>query len=189
VKFDLRKRAAEFGGFNNRWEKNGPEQKVKGIDLPFRFQVKPTELDMIAPAQGVKLSTFLYGEDLRKPQLQCPLISPLAIRRKPEHITLTIYDDGVDKRKKITFTDCKVKDPTLEFDEDSIFLAGKFQLHPGPHLQRINDNIENQTLQMECKATQPELFDQDDGNGDDSEVAGDDDGQSDIEDEEEEDEE
>lgn len=180
MKFDLKKRATEFGGFNNRWERNGPEQKVKGIDLPFKVKLKPTELDMIAPAQGIPLSTFLFGADLRKPQLQCPLLSPMAIQRKPEHIALTIFDDEIDKRKKITFTDCKVKDPTLEFDEDSIFLVGKFQLHPGPHLQRINDNIENKTLQMECKATQPELFDEQEGEGGDEG-----DGQTDVEDEDE----
>lgn len=187
MKFDIKKRASEFGGFNNRWERNGPEQKVKGIDLPFKVKLKPTELDMIAPAQGLPLSTFLYGTDLRKPQLQCPLLSPLAIQRKPEHITLTIYDDEVDKRKKITFTDCKVKDPTLEFDEDSIFLCGKFQLHPGPHLQRINDNIENKTLQMECRATQPELFDEEGEGGGDTEDGSD--GQTDIDDGEDEDDE
>lgn len=185
MKFDFKKRAGEFGGFNNRWEKNGPEAKTKAIDLPFKFQVKPTELDMIAPAQGIPLSQFLYGDDLRKPQLQCPLLSPLPIQRKPEHIALTIYDDGVDKRKKLTFTDCKVKDPTLEFDEDSIFLLGKFQIHPGPHLQRINDNIENKTLQMECKATQPELFDTE---GDEGEGGDEGDGQADIDDDKDEEE-
>jgi hypothetical protein len=182
VKFDLSKRATEFGGFNNRWEKNGPEQKTKAIDLPFRVQVKPKELDMIVPAQGVKLSTFLFGSDLRKPQLQCPLLSPLPVQRKPEHIALTIYDDGVDKRKKLTFTDCKVKDPTLEFEDATIFLSGKFQLHPGPHLQRINDNVENKTLQMECEATQPELFDE---QQDEDDEGGESDSQTDIDDEEE----
>jgi hypothetical protein len=113
------------------------------------------------------------------------LLSPLPVRRKPEHIALTIYDDGVDKRKKLTFTDCKVKDPTLEFEDTTIFLVGKFQIHPGPHLQRINDNIENKTLQMECEATQPELFDAEDEPGDDKTDG--EDGQTDVEDEEEED--
>lgn len=185
MKFDLSMRAAEFGGFNNRWERNGPEQKTKAIDLPFRVQVKPRELDMLVPAQGTKLSTFLFGSNLRKPQLQCPLLSPLPVRRKPEHIALTIYDDGIDKRKKLTFTDCKVKDPTLEFEDTTIFLVGKFQIHPGPHLQRINDNIENKTLQMECEATQPELFDNEDEDDEGSE--GGDEGQADGEEEEDDD--
>lgn len=159
MKFDYGKRAGIFGGFNNRWENNGPEQKRKAIDLPCRWQIKPKELDMLAPAQGVALSQFLFGEDLRKPALQCMVLSPMKIHRHPEHVALTIYDDGVDKRKKLTFTDVKVKDPVLEFDQDAIFVSCKFQFYPDGLLQRISDNVENQTLQFECKATQPELFD------------------------------
>lgn len=160
MKFDYGKRAGEFGAFNNRWENQGQAtEKRKAIDLPARWQIKPRELDMLCPVQGTPLSEFLYGPDLRKPALQCTLLSPMKIHRHPEHVTLTIYDDGVDKRKKLTFTDVAVKDPVLEFDQDSIFISCKFQLHPDGMLQRINDNVENKTLQFECRATQPELFD------------------------------
>lgn len=161
MKFDFSKRAGEFGGFNNRWEKDGPEKQSKAIDLPVRFPVKAKELDMLCPTQDLTLSEFLFGDDLRKPALQCHLLSPLKVHRHPEHITLTIYDDGIDKRKKLTFTECKVKDPVIEFDQDTsaIFLDCKFQFRPDAQLQRINDNVENKTLQFECKASQPELFD------------------------------
>lgn len=162
MKFDFSKRACEFMGFNNRWERNGPDEKRKAIDLPAKWKLKPKELDMLVPSQGIPLSQFLYGDDLRKPALQCPLLSPMSVYRKPEHVTLTIYDDGVDNRKKLTFTDVKVKDPVIHFDQDAVFLLCKFQIHPDGMLQRINDNVENQTLHFECKATQPELFDTDD---------------------------
>lgn len=185
MKYDFAKRACEFGVFNNRLENMGPDQKRKAIDLPMKWQIKPKELDMLVPAQGTLLSQFLFGDDLRKPVLQCPLLSPLKVQRKPEHITLTIYDDGVDKRKKLTFTDVSIKDPILEFDDETIFLKCKAQLHPDGMLQRINDNVEGKTLQFECKATQPELFDQDS----EDEGEGEDDGQADIEDEEEDEEE
>lgn len=171
MKFDYSKRQGDFGGFNNRWENQGPDQKRKAIDLPVRWRIKARELDMMAPAQGVPLSEFLFGPDLRKPALQCMVLSPMKIHRKPEHVTLTIYDDGVDKRKKLTFTDVKVKDPMIEFDQDAIFVSCKFQIHPDGMLQRINDTVENRTLEFECKATQPELFDEkdedDEGNGKD----------------------
>jgi hypothetical protein len=176
VRFDFSKRSCEFKTFNNRVENMGPEEKRKAIDLPARWQIKAKELDILVPTQGVPLSQFLFGTDLRKPALQCPLLSPLKVFRRPEHVTLTIYDDGVDKRKKLTFTDCKVKDPIIEFDQDAIFVVCKFQIHPDGHLQRINDNVENKTLQFECKATQPELFDEKDDEEEDEEK----DGQGDL---------
>lgn len=160
MQFDFQKRQAEFGVWNNRRENEGQEKaKVKAIDLPIRIQIKPRELDMLVPTNGIALSMFLFGDDLRKPELQTHLLSPMPVYRKPEHVKISIYDDGVDKRKVLTFDDCKVKDPKIEFDQDAIFLNFKAQIHPGKHLQRINDNVESQTRFFECKATQPELFD------------------------------
>lgn len=163
MKFDFRRRPAEFGAFNNRLENSGPDNKVKAIDLPVRLQVKPKELDMLIPTQGVKTSTFLFGDDLRRPVVQTPLLSPLKVYRHPEHVSVTIYDDTVDKRKKLTFQDVSIKDPTLEIESDGVvFLLFKAQIHPGANLQRISDNIEGKVRDFECKASQPELFDEED---------------------------
>lgn len=160
MKYDFSRRPCEFGIFNNRRETHGDE-KVKAIDLPMRFQVKPRELDMLSPTQGIKLSEFMYGKNLRKPQLQTHLLSPLYIYRHPEHISLTIYDDGIDKRKFLKFDDVSIKGPYLEFDADGVcFLVCKAQIHPDEKLDRIGRNVECQTREFECTATQPELFDQ-----------------------------
>lgn len=174
MKFDLKRRPAEFGVFRNRREKekDGTEtNKLKAIDLPVRLPLKPRELDMLVPTQGIPLSQFLFGDDLRKPSLQCPLLSPIKVYRKPEHLKISIYDDGIDKRKVMTFSDCRVENPEIEYDEDSVFLSFKVEIHPGNLLQRISDNVESQTCDFECKATQPELFDKDD---DEENEAGDD---------------
>ena len=80
--------------------------------------------------------------------------------RKPEHLKISIYDDGIDKRKVMTFNDCRVEDPKIEYDEDSVFLVFKVEIHPGNLLQRVSDNVESQMRDFECKATQPELFDE-----------------------------
>jgi len=163
VKYDFKRRPAEFGVFRNRREKDGKgdteTNKLKAIDLPVRIQIKPRELDMLVPTQGIPLSQFLFGDDLRKPSLQCPLLSPIKVYRKPEHLKISIYDDGVDKRKVMTFTDCRVENPEIEYDEDSVFLTFKVEIHPGNLLQRISDNVESQIRDFECRATQPELFD------------------------------
>lgn len=169
MKFDLKRRPAEFGIFRNRREKETDQSergKLKAIDLPVRIQIKPTELDMLVPTNGVPLSTFLFGPDLRKPELQVMLLSPLKVFRKPEHLRISIYDDGVDKRKVITFNDCRVEKPQIEFDESTVFLTFKVEIHPGNQLQRISDNVEGQIRDFECKAMQPELFDAESGDED-----------------------
>ena len=162
MKFDFKKRPAEFGVFKNRREKDtGTDEpgKLKAIDLPVRLQIKPKELDMLVPTNGVPLSQFLFGEDLRKPALQTPLLSPMKVFRAPEHLKISIYDDTVDKRKVLTFADCRVENPHLEFDETKVFLCFKVEIHPGNQLQRVSDNVEGQIREFECKAMEPELFD------------------------------
>lgn len=162
MRFDFKKRPAEFGVFKNRREKDtGDEEpgKLKAIDLPVRLQLKPKELDMLVPTQGVPLSQFLFGDDMRKPALQTTLLSPMKVYRAPEHLKISIYDDRVDKRKVMTFPDCRVENPHLEFDETKVYLCFKVEIHPGNQLQRISDNVEGQVCDFECKATQPELFD------------------------------
>jgi hypothetical protein len=159
--FDLKRRPAQFGVWNNRREAEGDKKAaVKAIDLPVKVQLKAKEIDMLCPTNGVPLSQFLFGDDLRKPELQTHLLSPLPIYRRPEHVDIAIFDDGVDKRKVLRFKDCKIKDPRLEFDQTSIFLTFKAQIHPDGQLQRINDNVEAQTRDFECRAAQPELFDE-----------------------------
>lgn len=173
MKFDLKRRKAEFGVFRNRREKDAGAtevNKLKAIDLPVRVQIKPKELDMLVPTQGVPLSEFLFGDDLRKPALQCHLLFPLKVFRKPEHLKIQIFDDAIDKRKQMTFADCRVENPQIEHDGDALFLTFKVEIHPGNLLQRISDNVESQACDFECKATQPELFekaDEGDGEGED----------------------
>lgn len=163
MKFDIKRRKAEFGVFRNRREKDTDDKeadKLKAIDLPVRVQIKPKELDMLVPTQGVALSEFLFGDDLRKPTLQCPLLFPIKVFRKPEHLKIQIFDDEIDKRKVMTFTDCRLEKPEIEYVDGNLFLSFKIEIHPGNQLQRISDNVESQIRDFECKALQPELFDE-----------------------------
>lgn len=176
MKFDFAKRIAEFGVFNNRRENHG-EEKVKAIDLPMRFQVTPKELDMLVPCQGVRFSEFIYGANLKKPKLQTYLLSPMGVVRKPEHVTMIIHDNDVDKRRSMKFEDVTIKGLQLEFEEDGvIFCSCKAQIHPGDLFTRVSDNVEAQSRQFSCEASQLELMPE----------PGEDDKQQDIEDEEEE---
>ena len=160
MKFRFRRRQGKFGVWNNRMEHHGPEEKVKAIDLPVRHSIRPAELDMLVPAQGVPLSTFLFGENKRKPELQTPVLFPLKVYRKPEHVLLTIYD-GNGKGKGLVFDDVKVKDPVITIDlDENMEISYKLQLHPNKHLQRISDNVEEHVCEFEVEAQQEELFGQ-----------------------------
>lgn len=166
MRFDFSKRPGEFGGFNNRWENMGSGgEKRKAVDLPVRFAVKlGKELDMVVPVGvpgATKFSNFLYGSNLRKPQLCTHVLSPMKVHRKPEHIKVSIFDHELDKRKVLTFDDVTVKDPTLEWDEDGVYLSCKLQIHPTfEQFARIAEKVETKTRDFECYATAPELLDQ-----------------------------
>lgn len=185
MRFDFSRRPAEFGGFNNRWENIGSGgEKRKAVDLPMRFAVKiGKELDMVVPVgvpKGTKFSVFLFGPNARKPQLSTHVLSPLKVHRKPEHIKVSIYDNELDKRKVMTFDDVNVKDPTLEWDEDGVYLSCKLQIRPTfEQFARIAEKVEIKTREFECYATAPELLDQKE-----EEEEGEDGGQEDIEGEE-----
>lgn len=166
MKWKFKKRKGQFGTFNNRNENHGPDDKVKAIDLPVRHPITPRELDMLVPVEegGVPLSQFLFGSDLRKPHLQTFVLFPIKVYRKPEHVKLTIFDKG---SKGIAFDEVKVKDPVVSIDlDDKMEIAYKLQFHPGHHLQRISDSIEEKVCEFQCEATQEELFgrsDEDEG--------------------------
>jgi hypothetical protein len=183
MKFDFDRRQGEFGTFKNRWEK--PEEqgakKKKTIDLPVRIPLRPKELDMLVPpgADGQKLSRFMYGENLRKPQLQTHLLSPMLVHRKPENISFTIYDVPNDKRKSMTFEQVLIKDPKLDFQDTTPYLSFVAKIQPTwEQFLRIGENVENCTCDFDCFATAPELFDKP---GDDEGTEGkDDSGQADM---------
>lgn len=165
MKFDIPRRPAEFGGFNNRWENMGSGgEKRKAVDLPFRVQIKiGKELNMVVPTGvpgSVPFSTFLYGKNPRKPQRTTHVLSPMKIHRKPEHLKVQIYDHELDKRKWLTFEDVSVKDPTAEYEEDKVFISGKLQIHPTwEQFSRLAENVEMKTRDIEIITTQPELLD------------------------------
>lgn len=185
MKFTFGQRPAEFGQFNNRLENHG-EGKVKAIDLPVRFAVRiGKELNMIVPTgtpKGTTFSQFLYGPNARKPQLSCLVLGPMKVHRKPEHLKVTLWDEELNKTKRITFEGVTFKDPVLEFEQDGIYCSGKLQIHPTTEqLSRIVDGVEAKTRQLEIISTAPELFESEEEEEEDG-------GQTDIDDEEEEEE-
>jgi hypothetical protein len=164
-KFNFSRRAVVVGTFNNRFENHG-DDRVKAIDLPLEFPISISEIDMVCPAQGVKLSEFLYGVRPKgargwKPVRQTHLLSPVRVHRKPEHIELTFYVSKFVKKGR-AFFDVSIKDPVIELLETEAFVTCKAQLHPanGAELAWVAESLEGQEVQFECHSTQPELFDE-----------------------------
>ncbi|TMK82959.1 MAG: hypothetical protein E6G57_16595 [Actinobacteria bacterium] len=160
MKFKVPRRQGKFGTFHNRNEYDGPEKRLKAVDLPVRHPLKPRELDMVIPVieGGIPTSQFLFGKNLRKPELTTPLLFPLQIHRSPEGIRFRVFDT----KAGLTFDDVKIKDPlviTIDLDQN-MEIAYKLQFHPGKHLQRISDNVEEHVCEFEVEAQQEEMFGQ-----------------------------
>lgn len=171
MRFNFSTRVCQFGTFNNRNEFDGPEARVKAIDLPMTFSVRHNELDMLIPAEddgGPAFSEFLF----REKHLRAFVLSPLKIYRKPEDIHLTIIYGTSGARAKeyeLEFKDVTIKDPVLNIsiEDGKMTLTCKAQIHPGRHLQAIVDNVEMQACRFKCKSVQEELLDKDRTDDDD----------------------
>lgn len=165
MKFNFSVRKCQFGTFNNRNEFDGPEDRVKAIDLPMTFSVRRNELDMLVPVDddtGPLFSDLLFSEK----HVRVFVIAPLKIYRKPEDVHLTImYGTDGPKAKEYTleFKDVTIKDPVLHvsIEDGTLSLTCKAQIHPGRYLQAIVDNVETQVCRFKCRSVKEELLDKD----------------------------
>lgn len=158
MKFDVGPREAEFGIYNNRAENHGKE-KVKALDLPFTICVTLKELDQIAPCQTGKLSELLYDG---KKNLQTFCLSPMAINRKPENISVEIFDiEARANAKPLRFEGCKIKDPVIHLAEKAkdTYMTGKLQISDidPDDVIRIIENVEGKKRKMQFWMVAPSL--------------------------------
>lgn len=171
--FKFKKRKATFEVFKNRKKKPGGD---KTITITVRHSVSPKEMDMLIPVgteESVPISQFLFGGDLRKPQLQTYVLFPINVNRNPEGISIKIHDKAKDP---LVFEEVDITDIKVDIDEDNkkMLLSYDLQLHPGRYLQRISDYVEDQTLDYECVNTQEELFGEEPEKGGGTQVDADD---------------
>ena len=102
MRFELSRTTASFGILNLRMEKN----KGHACDLAFEVTVGADLLSMLVPAQdehqgeGAENVVPIVSEDRLVAELYSeegyvrrPAISPIHINRKPEGITITIWDE------------------------------------------------------------------------------------------------
>lgn len=171
MKFELPRTTASFGVYNPREEKN----KGPAFDLPFEVTVGADVLSMLLPAQEEdpaegeenvvqigaedRLIGELYSEE---GYVRRPAISPLHINRKPEGVTVTIWDDNDEP---LVLQPCRFT--TLQAALQSphqVVLKGKIQHseYNDDELVRINA-LMNSTHDIAWEVEQQDLFSEGDG--------------------------
>lgn len=157
MKFDFSKRSCVIGKINLRNEFHG-EDRVIAMDIPLAFAITFEELDMVVPCQDVKLSKILFDS---KKRLVTHLLSPISVHRKPEHISVTVYDKQLrEKDTSLKFEDVTIKDIKVDLEDgEKLTLRCKAQLRPSPDKRERLIDVMGESRNFECFSAQPELFD------------------------------
>jgi hypothetical protein len=169
MRFELERVTAQFGVFNPREEKN----KGPACDLPFEVTVGAEVLSMLLPAQeedpteGVDNAVALSTEDRLVAELYSaegyvkrPAISPIHINRKPEGVTVTIWDMEDPEDEPLVLKPCRFT--TLQAEliaPHQIVLKGKLQysLYTDAELIRINGMM-NRKCDIAWVVDQSDMF-------------------------------
>jgi hypothetical protein len=174
MKFELTRTTATFGVYNPREEKN----KGPACDIPFEVTVGADLLSMLVPAQeelpeeGAENVVTLPTEDRLVAELYSeegyvrrPAISPLHINRKPEGVTVKIWDQEAPDADPLVLQPCRFT--TLQAELQSphqIVLTGKIQhsKYSDSELVRIS-HLMNSTHDISWEIEQGDMFEENDG--------------------------
>ena len=173
MKFELTRTTAQFGVYNARLEQNvGP-----ACDLPFTVTVGADLLSMLVPAQEEepgdgadnvvpittedRLMAELYSEE---GYVRRPAISPLHINRKPEGVTVKIWDQEEPDADPLVLKPCRFITIMAKLQSPhQIELTGKIQYsrHSDSELIRIS-HLMGSTHDISWEIEQGDLFEKDD---------------------------
>jgi len=171
MRFELSRTTASFGVYNPRVEKN----KGPACDLPFEVTVGADLLSMLVPAQeedqgeGAENVVTLPTEDRLVAELYSeegyvrrPAISPLHINRKPEGVTVTIWDEHEEDGSPLILKPCRFTTIQAELKSPhQVVLSGKVQysLYTDEELVRINALMDT-THDIAWEVEQSDLFEE-----------------------------
>lgn len=163
MQFELKRCTATFGVYNPREEKN----KGPAADIPFSVTIGAEILGMLCPA--IIDETFVDDKDdgevlidqlfNAEGYIKRPALNPLHINRKPEGVTVTIFDR--DSRDPLVLQGCRLKGLTATLQTPhQIQLQGKiqYQQYNDRELVRIN-SLMNKQCDVTMLAEQSDLFD------------------------------
>ena len=158
MRFKLSRRPGDFGRFNPRNERHGPEL-VPAADLAVHFRGTKRDIEMFLPLQDKrKIADVFYDEHKH---LQVPFLNPIKIARTPENVTFRVWDQATKSKAMLEFEGCRVKNITIEL-HDKFNVEGDLliQLHDEPekHSARLR-LLSDTTRDFELEAQQEEIFD------------------------------
>jgi len=171
MRFELSRTTAEFGNYNPRLEQN----KGRACDISFEVTVGADLLAMLVPAQEEdqgdapenvvslptedRLMAELYSEE---GYVRRPAISPLHINRKPEGVTVTIWDEHEEDGSPLVLKPCRFKNLVAALSSPhQLKLKGLIQypLYSDDELVRI-DALMYQTHDIAWVVEQSDLFEE-----------------------------
>lgn len=190
MKLKITKREASFTThINVRTEGSGDGRKT-ATDIAVSFVGTKRDIDNIVPMITGKFSDIMYD---KAGQFLSPHLSPLKLHRKPEGLTILIYDQGV--KKPLKFTKAAAKNIVVTFHQKrNCSVDMLLQVRPDAgQIDRLTKLL-TATAEIEIEAEQEELFfdeseeGEEDGGGDEAQqqLIGDDAGEEEEEEEEEE---
>ena len=179
MRFELLRTTAKFGVYNPREEKN----KGPACDIPFEVTVGADLLSMLVPAQeqeleeGAENVVTLPTEDRLVAELYSeegyvrrPAMSPLHINRKPEGVTVGIWDQEAPDADPLVLKPCRFTTLQVQLiSPHQLILTGKIQYskYTDSELIRINA-LMNSSHDISWEIEQQDLFEEkpeDDGSG------------------------
>jgi hypothetical protein len=168
MRFELSRTTASFGILNLRVEKN----KGHACDLAFEVTVGADLLSMLVPAQeqdqgeGAENVVPIVSEDRLVAELYSeegyvrrPAISPLHVNRKPEGITVTIWDEH---NEPLVLKPCSFKSVKGALQSPhKLVLSGLIQypLYTDEELVRLNAVMDT-THDIAWEVDQSDLFEE-----------------------------
>lgn len=170
MKLKITKREASFTThINVRTEGSGDGRKT-ATDIAVSFIGTKRDIDNIVPMIAGKFSDIMYD---KAGQFLVPHLSPLKLHRKPEGLTILIYDQGV--KKPLKFTKAAAKNIEVTFHQKrNCEVSLLLQVRPDAgQIDRLTKLL-TATAEIEIEAEQEELFfdeeeeGEEDGGGDEA---------------------
>lgn len=158
MKFKVSRRLGHFLHLNVRNERHGDE-KVPAADIKIEFPGTKRDLDMLLPLQDGKMSDVLYDD---KGNLMTPYLSPLKVFRKPENVTMRIWDRTSEK-DFLEFEGTTIKGIEMDLnDKRNLLVRLTIQVHDDPekHTARLR-RLMDAERDFSLEAQQEDFFDQD----------------------------
>jgi len=171
MQFNVTRTSAEFRVINVRKERRGKDETVEAEDIPFTILGGPDLLDMLFPHEVDEqaLSRCLFSE---QGHVTIPTLK-LASKRKPEGLTVKIYDGPKDQC--IELKGCRLTPPEVTIGTPyQVTVDAKIQIsEPTDDTMNRLRRLMDETAEIEIESENRDLFDGSDEEDMDVEVDGD----------------